>query len=77
MCMSVLSSCFYVYHGYLVPKETEGGHHIPETGLTDGCEAPRGCCSPNLGPEKQVSLTIEQSLLPFKGLQQLMIPCLY
>lgn len=48
------------------PWKTEEGFGAPGTGITVGCEIPRGCWVLNLGPlqKQQVLFTAEPSFLP-------------
>lgn len=59
--------CVYVFclHAWC-PWGSEGGIRAPGTGVTDGCEPPRGCWELDLGwlGEQQMLLTTESSLQP-------------
>ena len=69
MCENFASMdvCAYVCR---VPRRSEEGigYSNPGTGVTGGCESPRGCWEPNLDPlqQLQVFLASEPSVRPLR-----------
>ena len=59
-------ACMFVYNCAGCPWRPEEGTRLPETGVIDSCEPPRGCWEPNLVPleEWQVMLNVGPSLSP-------------
>ena len=58
--------CMYVGASCVCPRRPEEGIRSPWTGVTDGCQLPRGCWELNLCllEEQLVSLTTDPSLPP-------------
>ena len=50
MCTGVSPAPMYLYHMHAVPTEVRKGSFSSGTGVTEGCELPRGCQGSNLGP---------------------------
>ena len=73
MYTNALSTCMYVYHKHAwYPQRSEDGAVSPGTGVTNGCELPRGFWEVNPGPlqEQPEILTAQPSLQPAVFLQE-------
>lgn len=67
MFVSVLPTCTSMYHMHaLCSQRPEEGDRLSGTGVTDGCELPRGCWEQNPGhlQEQPVPLTWGDLLSP-------------